>query len=146
MKVVKKDLWSGDAWRCITTNGAVRRDGACVMGAGCAKQAARLYPKLPYIIGQQIQEGGNHVYVIPQYSIITFPVKHHWRENADLKLIKRSCRELRRVYRLVQELNVRPVLLPKPGCGNGHLDWEEVEPVLDACTHPAHNIIVVDFP
>ena len=27
---------------CITTNGFIKKDGTCVMGRGCAKQAADL--------------------------------------------------------------------------------------------------------
>ncbi len=39
------DIWEipGDA-RVITTNGVVRKDGACVMGRGVALQAKMRYP------------------------------------------------------------------------------------------------------
>ena len=40
MKEVFGDLWEFDGTIAITTNGYLKRDGTCVMGRGCARQAA----------------------------------------------------------------------------------------------------------
>jgi hypothetical protein len=133
------DIWKmgGDAV-VITTNGAVRRDGACVMGRGIAKQAKERYPGLEREIGYNIRLWGNHVarfdpatgdiaYGVPvRETLYTFPVKHHWKEAADLKLIKRSATEL---AEMVDE--TAQVLVPRPGCGNGQRSWWEVKPILE---------------
>ncbi len=41
------DLWDFDGIIAITTNGFVKKDGSCVMGRGCAKEAALRFGWLP---------------------------------------------------------------------------------------------------
>lgn len=138
----------GDAWElskhfdilCITTNGMVKKDGSCVMGRGIAYEAKNRVKGIEFILGQKITESGNHVHALDWINdnynstlILSFPVKHNWYEKADIELIKRSCVELvERMNSITSELNV---LLPRPGCGNGGLNWEdvkaEIEPLLD---------------
>lgn len=141
------NIWNlkGDAI-CITTNGFVKKNGEAVMGAGIAKEAAKQFPTLPKQLGNLIKEHGNHVYSfwnlykiydgesgdIIEKDIVSFPVKHNWFEKADMELIRRSAKEL------IQQVNFgywNKVLLPRPGCGNGKLQWEdvkrEIQPILD---------------
>lgn len=131
MREVKGDLWQfhgSGAWIVVTTNGATRRDGACIMGRGVALQAAQIYPKLPFELGDQIRMFGNHVFLFDERKIASFPVKHSWEQKADLKLIESSARQL---AVLVREKGIPVIYLPRPGCGNGRLDWEsEVKPAL----------------
>ena len=113
--------------RFITTNGAVRYDGACVMGRGCARQAIERIPGINYTLGRKIKQAGNHVHQLDVYDgapVYSFPVKHHWKDNADLELITRSAEEAMR------ELTLDRALLPRPGCGNGHLHWQQVHAVI----------------
>ena len=128
MKEINGDIWDYHKkgyWVVITTNGYIRKDGACVMGRGVAKEAARKFPMLPFEIGRSIQQFGNHVFACnPDTRIIAFPVKHNWWEKADIQLIERSCQEL---AEFPQELTYYMV---RPGCGNGGLDWLDVKPVL----------------
>jgi hypothetical protein len=86
MKEVFGDLWELDGIIAITTNGFVKRERICVMGRGCARQAAvRL--ELPCKLASRISAEGNHVFHFPEHRLITFPVKHNWWEAADLGLI-----------------------------------------------------------
>jgi len=94
MKEVFGNLWDFDGTIAITTNSFVKRDGSCVMGRGCAKEAAVRFEWLPRKLGAAISKHGNHVFYFPEYRLITFPVKHVWWEPADPKLIERSAREL----------------------------------------------------
>lgn len=137
---------------CITTNGAVRRDGACVMGRGVAFEAVRRWPGIDYRLGRLVQRNGNAVQVLTQQSlgpqplievsagiagvpghvfvpwdVVSFPVKHHWREQADLALIERSASEL---AALATNRSWKCVALVRPGCGNGGLRWDAVRPVI----------------
>jgi len=126
------DLWTvKDGFLCITTNGTVKKNGEAVMGRGCAKELATMVPNFPKLFGAGLQLNGNHVMLFQpflHYWIITFPVKHHWHEKADIKLIKKSCLEL---VDLMQKNSMNKVYLPRPGCGNGHLDWDkDVKPVI----------------
>jgi hypothetical protein len=149
LKEVYGNIWHipSDAI-CITTNGFVKSNGEAVMGAGIAKEAAKRFPVLPGCLGNLIKDHGNHVHVFwalyQQYEgesggvistdILSFPVKHNWFEMADMDLIRRSCRELMEV---ADELGNywKKILLPRPGCGNGKLNWldvkREIEPILD---------------
>jgi hypothetical protein len=104
----------------ITTNGFVKKNGCGVMGRGCAKEAADLYPNLPLLLGTHIKKDGNTPFKIyPQ--IYTLPVKHNWWEEADPNLIRDS---LLLLLPLIGSDEV--VYMPRPGCGNGRLDWESV--------------------
>lgn len=131
MREVRGNLWDAGAdYFVITTNGALRKDGAAVMGRGVALQAMKRYPGLEYSLGRRIQLRGNHVSAIGR--LISFPVKHHWREMADLKLIRRSAEELA-VYVTGQRhlgYPIEQVAMPRPGCGNGRLDWKDVKPLI----------------
>ena len=128
MKEVFGDLWEFDGIIAITTNGFVKRDGTCVMGRGCAKQAVIRFPGLPNKLGTKISAEGNHVFYFPEHRLITFPVKHRWWEAADLGLIERSAREL---LKMIEVKKIKEaVYLPRPGCGNGRLKWEGVKKLL----------------
>lgn len=138
MKEVHSNLWNaivdGTNAIVITTNGAVRKDGAAIMGRGVALQAKQRYPDIEYLLGSLIKENGNHVCLITGKipGIISFPVKHHWRQKADLKLINQSAIEL---VSLVDILSPLPsqfytVALPRPGCGNGQLRWQDVRSII----------------
>ena len=128
MREHKGNMWDvpADAY-VITTNGYVRKDGAAVMGRGCALEAKNRWRGLEYQLGSKIISGGNHVYVFPMdvAFLITMPVKHNWWEKADLNLIERSVKEL-----VAEVGNVVTVVMPRPGCGNGQLHWEQVAPLL----------------
>jgi len=132
MKEQQIDLWDViDGWKVITTNGSVNKKGLAVMGRGCALEAAMRIPMLPKFLAMALEKTGNKVYVW-DYNIITFPVKHKWNEKADLELIKKSVGEL---VEIANTLSMTKVYLPRPGCGYGYLDWEdvrkEIEPILD---------------
>lgn len=116
---------------CITTNGFVKRNGECVMGRGIALTIKQRFPKVPFKLGTLINERGNHVHVIGKFKhgrLLSFPTKHHWREDSDINLIERSCYELEQ---FIDERGYTKVLLPRPGCGNGKLKWEHVKPVIE---------------
>lgn len=126
MREITGNLWDyhdKGFWVCITTNGALTNDERAVMGRGTAEQAKHRFPDLPRKLGRRIVFFGNHVSKFAEERLFSFPVKHHWREKADLDLICRSCDEL--TVRL-QRSGIEEVILPRPGCGNGGLDWYDV--------------------
>lgn len=127
MKEIKGDLWTIPADTiCITTNGYVKANGRAVMGRGCAKEAIERFPIMQRWLGSSIRKYGNHVCdlgIFMERQFYSFPVKHNWWEKADLDLIRRSCIELNE-----RIAGWNKVLLPRPGCGNGGLRWEDVKP------------------
>lgn len=136
---------------CITTNGYVKKNGEAVMGRGIAKEAAEEYPQLPKWLGTHLGYNGNHVtlgsfdypcttengYEVCEQVFFIFPVKPTfgpngemgWKAKADLNLIKQSAEEL---MEFINDFSyMKTVLLPRPGCGNGKLSWEQVKPVIE---------------
>lgn len=128
------NLWTYPAdVRVITTNGFVKVNGEAVMGAGCAKEAAKRWPELPKLLAKHIKEAGNTVYQFPASSgilnLVAFPVKHNWWEPADPALIEKSCQELVALAGMYDHSTI--FVIPRPGCGNGRLRWEDVKPILE---------------
>ena len=124
---------------CLTTNGSVTHSGHAVMGRGVALQATYKYPKIRIVLGGLLRAKGNHVFVLYNMAagapaIVSFPVKHTWTHRADVNLIIRSAAEL---VLLTDAMAWQEVVLPRPGCGNGGLDWERdvkhrLEAILDS--------------
>lgn len=132
----------------ITTNGFVKKNGEAVMGRGIALEAVEAYPEFPARLGSILKQYGNIVWLFnfDQWSssreadyedlIFTFPVKPEygpngemgWKVKADLKLIIRSAKQL---VKFVDEFSMKKILMPRPGCGNGGLKWEDVKPVIE---------------
>lgn len=126
------DIWSfykTGEFIVITTNGFVKKNGDAVMGAGIARQARDKFPGMAYAIGQAIKKNGNVPLVNVKYRIITLPTKKIWTELSDPKLIEEG---LGILVRIVDELELEHVYMPRPGCGNGKLDWTStVKPLCD---------------
>ena len=132
MREQQIDMWEAateaDAV-CITTNGTITSRRRGVMGRGNALEAVSRYAaacnvNLPLKLGHYLHAYGNHVGVLmppPPVTLVVFPVKHEWMQTADVELIKRSLREL---VALADKLQWQQVVLPRPGVGNGGLDWE----------------------
>jgi len=77
MQEINGNIWEQydlGRWIVITTNGEVRKDGACVMGRGIAKQAADKFPDLPYTLGSTIKEGRGKT-----YCVLNGVPAHKWR-------------------------------------------------------------------
>ncbi len=129
MIIEQGNIWDMECdVRCITTNGITNANGLAVMGRGVALQAANRYPELKSHLGSSLRSGGNKVYYLPDYDIVTFPTKHHWKQDADLQLIAKSAKELQ-IMTLYNDW--KRVLLPAPGTANGRLSWDNVRPILE---------------
>jgi hypothetical protein len=125
----------GDIWQLynlnnfivITTNGFVKKNGEAVMGAGIAYQARNRFSGLAYALGKSISVNGNVPLINVHYRIITLPTKDHWINESNLLLIEDG---LKIIIQIVNELDIKEVCMPRPGCGNGMKDWEsEVKPI-----------------
>ncbi len=126
------DMVTPDDALVITTNGFVRKDGSAVMGRGIALQATQRDEEVSKRLGYMITRYGNHVHYIRDEPLwFSFPVKHHWKEQADLKLIERSAQELVEKFNSAFMELPHKCYLPRPGCGNGRLKWEDVKPVIE---------------
>ena len=124
-----EDIWDyhGRAVIAVTTSGSLTKAGKAVMGRGVARQAALRFPQLPLELGALLREHGNHVHLMGE-GIVSFPVEESAWACPELRLISRSALELRH---LSDREGWERVVVPRPGCGGGGLDWREVRPLLD---------------
>lgn len=133
------NIWDHPAQvKCITTNGMVNAQGLAVMGRGVALQATKRYPNIARNLGVLLLKHGNRVLRLGVYAdlpntaedvtLVSFPVKYHWKDKANPELIVRSAHQL---VALTGAYDWDCVVLPRPGCGNGGLNWERVRPLLD---------------
>lgn len=131
MKEVKGDIFDlmegdFDAF-CVTTNGIIKGDGRAVMGAGIAKECRERFKDIDIRLANGIRNNGNVVQTLGTYShgtVIAFPTKNHWRDSSSIELIQESCRQLKII---MDAYGLKKVLLPRPGCGHGGLNWDEVK-------------------
>jgi hypothetical protein len=134
LKEIQGDLWDfleKGHWIVIPTNGSIKKNGEAIMGRGLALEAKQKFPSLPKELGEHIRAEENTIGDFHRFRLITFPVKDKWYEKADLDLIEHMCREL--VILLDKEFATipSPVYIPRVGCGNGRLKWEDVKPILE---------------
>lgn len=131
----------------ITTNGTIAFNGRGVMGRGIALEAKRRIKGIERILGDHLATHGNHAWYLargsdkypgPQFGIIFMPVKHEWWQNADPDLIVQSAHELvkladaeQRIFEPAAHIEWENIWMPRPGCGNGHLDWDDVRPLIE---------------
>jgi O-acetyl-ADP-ribose deacetylase (regulator of RNase III) len=113
-----------------------------IMGKGIALQFKKAWPAMfkDYEAACKrgdVTLGRMHVWETgsltgPRY-IINFPTKGHWRARSKLVDIETGLRDLTRVIR---ELGITSIAIPPLGCGNGGLDWREVEPRMRRALEP----------
>lgn len=133
-------------WACITTNGEIRSDGTAVMGRGIAEQAKTRWPGISKVLANELRKNGNVPNFIgyvdrhlrwtfswpppkdmKQTLLWSFPTKHHWKDPSDIRLIVNSAQLLKYEARDFDDIEIA---IPRPGCANGGLRWEDVRPHL----------------
>lgn len=116
----------------VTTNSFKRKDGGIVMGKGAALQLKEELLKqgktIEYVVGNQIEHLGRYgVICFKRTQVGVFQVKYHFKDSANLNLIRYSTAVLTKIALDNQD---KIYHLNFPGIGNGHLSRERVEPIL----------------
>lgn len=146
---------------CITTNGFIKHDGTAVMGKGCAKEYVERVPNAPRLLAEALQTYGNRPNIlsyddVTQTHVLSFPVKpvgdrananlsnvvKHMRSRfkpgdwvpgwacvADPRIIANSALELKQ---LADKYRWAEIVIPRPGCGAGELNWDALKPRLSS--------------
>lgn len=127
-----------DAIVC-TTNLTIKKDGSLVMGAGIARDFKERFKGINMNWGDRLMRGkhkeGFMVSTLKAYlggerilSLVAFPTKDSWKDNSIPELIRNSALTLKQTADI---MGWHYVLLPRPGCGMGGLEWENVKPLLN---------------
>lgn len=110
-----------------TTNNTRNNKGHLIMGAGTAKTALSYVPELAETMGKLTNESADYfLRVFPLYGIGCLQTKRNWRDPSDILLVKES---IIRLYMMAEIFPETSFHLPRPGCGNGNLVWDQVFPI-----------------
>lgn len=104
-----------------------------VMGAGVALAMKNAYPRHYSEYRDDVQrgllgpgdvriysrDGGGHIAVMA--------TKDHWRDPSKIEWVEKG---LENLAIRAKQIGVRSIGIPPPGCGNGGLDWAEVQPMV----------------
>jgi len=111
-----------------------RQDGKPVMGKGVAKVYADLYGDAilkPYeqaIRKGELKAGGVQLLTMPDGQVVAnLATKQDWRDDSKMAWVEEGLIALADAMR---KAGHKSVALPPPGCGNGGLDWKDVEPLV----------------
>ena len=74
--------------------------------------------------------------------IINFPTKTHWRARTKIEWIEEGLEDL---VRVIREKNVHSIAVPPLGCGNGGLDWVDVQPLIVDALRDIESLEVIVF-
>jgi len=135
------DLLDDDAEAVVNTVNTVG-----VSGKGIALQFRQRYPRNEVAYRAAAKRGDIRLGAVFVFAtalldgpkwIVNFPTKDHWRSRSRLEDIEAGLDDL---VRFLREHHVRSVAVPPLGCGNGGLDWRQVEPLIRVATvgNPAY--------
>ena len=134
---------------CIATNGIIGAAGLAVMESGTAGEAAKRWPNIRFVLGKQMLRAGNvpmligfldaeGKYTEPNYQdfkkknykclVWSFPTKNDFRKPSEIDLIKCSAET---IVQRADKLKLKNIYIPRPGCANDDLDWNDVKPILE---------------
>lgn len=125
MREITGDLWDYYAKPRTVILITNKWDGS--QGWACGYGPIR-FANIAKNLGELIEQYGNIVQEL-RARLWVFPVKHSWEMDADLDLIKKSATQLRKVAQSKWGIGMT-FILPRPGCGNGRLKWEDVKEVI----------------
>lgn len=128
VRFVRGSLFDSDAQTLVNP---VNRVG--VSGAGLAKEFKKRYPNMhrDYALACKNNAMGNLriSWRHPHDAVLCFVTKEHWRDPSRLELIEAGLEEFVR-SEWVRNATITSIAFPALGCGNGGLDWLDVQPLM----------------
>jgi O-acetyl-ADP-ribose deacetylase (regulator of RNase III) len=122
-----------------------------VMGKGVALQFKQAFPENFHkykkaCTAKEVEAGRMFIVstgqlLFPRY-IVNFPTKRHWKEKSQIADIRSG---LAALIQDIQRLEIRSIAIPPLGCGNGGLDWQEVQPLIEEAFASLPEVEVIIF-
>lgn len=133
LEYIEGDIFNSPAQVIVNTVNTVG-----VMGKGLALSFKKRYPEMfesyKKVCDKQLLKTGKlMLYHCPDYWILLFPTKEHWRHPSKLEYIEAGLVKFVQTY---AEKNITSIAFPKLGCGNGELNWEDVRPLMEKYLKP----------
>jgi O-acetyl-ADP-ribose deacetylase (regulator of RNase III) len=129
MRYIQGDIFSTPAKTVVNTVNTVG-----VMGKGIALAFKQKYPEMYRSYRKACEDGSFSIgrlmlYYGPDYWVLSFPTKEHWRKPSKLEYIEAGLKKFVSTY---AQKNISSIAFPHLGCGNGELAWDDVRPLMEA--------------
>ena len=128
IRYIEGDIFKSPAQVIVNTVNTVG-----VMGKGIALEFKKRYPDMfqayrDICDKRKLKTGSLMLYYEPDHWVLLFPTKENWRNPSRMEYIEAGLAKFCRTY---AEKGITSVAFPKLGCGNGELNWSEVQPVME---------------
>ena len=128
IRYIEGDIFKSPAQVIVNTVNTVG-----VMGKGIALEFKKRYPDMfqayrDICDRRKLKTGSLMLYYEPDHWVLLFPTKENWRNPSRMEYIEAGLAKFCRTY---AEKGITSVAFPKLGCGNGELNWSEVQPVME---------------
>ena len=128
IRYIEGDIFKSPAQVIVNTVNTVG-----VMGKGIALEFKKRYPDMfqayrDICDRRKLKIGSLMLYYEPDHWVLLFPTKENWRNPSRMEFIEAGLAKFCRTY---AEKGITSVAFPKLGCGNGELNWSEVQPVME---------------
>lgn len=128
IRYIEGDIFNSPAQVLVNTVNTVG-----VMGKGIALEFKKRYPDMFQTYKEicdrrKLKTGSLVLCYEPDHWILLFPTKEHWRNPSRLDYIEAGLSKFSRTY---AEKGISSIAFPRLGCGNGELNWADVQPVME---------------
>ena len=128
IRYIEGDIFKSPAQVIVNTVNTVG-----VMGKGIALEFKKRYPDMfqayrDICDRRKLKTGSLMLYYEPDHWVLLFPTKENWKNPSRMEYIEAGLAKFCRTY---AEKGITSVAFPKLGCGNGELNWSEVQPVME---------------
>ena len=125
---LKGDIFSSPAQVLVNTVNTVG-----VMGKGVALEFKKRYPEMftayeRVCKAKQLEIGKLFLWKGPEKWVLMFPTKVHWRNPSKIEYIEAVLQKFSATY---ADKGITSAAFPRLGCGNGGLDWKQVQPLME---------------
>lgn len=125
---LKGDMFNSPAKILVNTVNTVG-----VMGKGVALEFKNRYPEMFYRYkqlceGKMLNIGTLYLWKKEKKWVLLFPTKEHWRNPSRLEYIEEGLKKFAENW---DKLGSDSIAFPRLGCGNGGLDWNDVQPLME---------------
>ncbi|MBC8587535.1 macro domain-containing protein [Tissierellaceae bacterium BX21] len=103
------------------------------MGKGIALEFKNRYPEMFKVYQKECDENNFDIGNLLLWKkedkwVLLFPTKKHWRSKSEIYYIEKGLDKFVQTYEV---LGIESIAFPRLGCGNGGLEWNVVQPIME---------------
>ena len=125
---IKGDIFNSPAQVLVNTVNTVG-----VMGKGIALEFKNRYPEMFKVYQKECDENNFDIGNLLLWKkedkwVLLFPTKKHWRSKSEIYYIEKGLDKFVQTYEV---LGIESIAFPRLGCGNGGMEWNVVQPIME---------------